>query len=149
MPLSLRQILLGRNCKILDAFCSITMAGAMQFLIFCTYLRVRREIQQNPELAHHSYKFIFKGMVMMCAICLSFIFFVLALVKYREANKNKEASQHKYITLSTKVLLLTVSIPLAVEICSIAYNSVSLHFGPPANYVSRLHTWFINILRTL
>ena len=122
MPLSLRQILLGRNCKILDAFCCITMSAALQFLIFSTRFQIRREIEQDPELALNAYKFIFEGMVMMCAICLSLIFFLLALVRYQEANKNKEASQHKYITFATKALLLAVSIALVVEICIIAYG---------------------------
>lgn len=122
MPLSLKQILLGRNCKILDAFCSITMSAALQFLIFWMRFQVRKEIEQNPKLALNSYKFIFEGMVVMCAICLSFIFFALALVKCREANKKKEGFQHKYINFATKVLLFAVGITLVVQICLITYN---------------------------
>lgn len=149
MPLSLRQILLGHNCKILDAFYSITMAAALQFLIFWIRFRVQREIQQNPDLAHNSYKYIFEGMVVMCAFCLSFIFFVLALVKYRDANKKEEGFQHKYIAIATKLLFFVVGIPLVVQSCLITYNLFSPYFGSLVQYLSRFRTWIINIITML
>lgn len=149
MPLSLRQILLGRNCKILDAFCSIILAAAMQFLFFWTRFQVRREIKQNPKLALNTYKFIFEGMVVMCSICMSLIFFVLALLKYREANRNKEDSQHKFIIIATKVLLFVVGITLVVQICPIMYNLFLPHFRLLAQYLIGLHTWIINLLERL
>lgn len=146
MALSLRQILLGRNCKILDAFCSITMAVGLQFLIFCTRFQVQRQIQQNPDLAHNSYKYIFEGMVVTCAFCLSFIFFVLALVKYLNVNKKKEGFQHRYITLATKVLLFIVGILLVFQSCLITYNMFSPYFGSIAKCLSGFRTWILNIL---
>lgn len=149
MPLSLRQILLGRDCKILDAFCNIIMAVAMQFLIFWTRFHIQREIQKNPELAHYPYKFILEGMVMMCAFCLSFIFFVLALVKYRDDNKKKDGLQHKHITLATRMLLFIVGILLGTQICWITYNSFFPHFRSLAQYLSGFYTCIINIIRVL
>ena len=149
MPLSLKQIHLGRNCKILDAFCSITFAAAMQFLFFWTRFQARREIKQNPELALNSYKFIFEGMVLICAICMSLIFFVLALVKYRDLDKKKEGIQHKYITFATKVLLFIVGITLVIQVCPIMYNLFLPHFRSLAQYLSGLHMWIINLLERL
>ena len=149
MPLSLKQILLGRNCKILDAFCSITMAAGLQFLIFWARFHVQREIQQNPDLAHNSYKYIFEGMVVMCAFCLSFIFFVLALVKCRDANKKKDGFQNKYITLATKALLLIVGMLLVIQICFITYNLFLPHFRSLAMCISGFYTWIINIIKVL
>jgi amino acid transporter len=140
MPLSLKQILFERNCKILDALSSIAMASAMQFLIFWTYFGVKREIQLNPDLAHSSYKFIFEGMVVMVSFFLSFIFFVLALVKYRDSHKKKESLQYKYIALATKVLLLIVGIVLMAQICLFTYNAFLPHFRSLTQYLSGFYT---------
>ena len=88
-------------------------------------------------------------MVVMCTICMSLIFFVLALVKYRESNRNKEDSQHKYINIATKVLLFAVGITMVVQICPIMYNLFLPHFRLLAQYLSGLHTWIINLLERL
>jgi len=118
------NIFLRCRSKISDAFSTVGIASAMQGLVIGPYLIVQREMSRNPRLSGE--KFIVHSTIMAFFFCLSLTFFIMALVKYRVASKEKTISEHKSIFFLTKVLIFVVGACLGVELCYMIYRTIPL-----------------------